>query len=603
MLYSQPLGCAEFHRGIRLPLVRLLHHVYILDAETVAGAQDGAGVVGLVDILNDHREIPGTTRKNGMHALQATGSNQFRKERYLLFAPGGIHCESFTMPPVNWQVRRIRRLTIHAASRTQTDVKQIDEITIDSLDSRGRGRAHVAGNGLPADAAGTDGQPANGSAGRPVAVSWALPGDVVDVRVTRRRGGLIQSSVTAFRSRAVPRRTPACRHFDLCGGCTIQDLAYDRQLEIKEAMVRAAFLENGVALPELTRPILPAPAEFHYRNKLEYSFGAERWLTDEEIASGEEITERRALGFHAPGRFDRVIPITECHLQPEPSNRIRNALDRYARSNDLTYYHAKGHRGLLRLLIVRTSLDGEVMVTVMFGEDDPPAATGVMEFLAETFPEITSLNYTINTSANDSIFAHEIRNDGGSPFITERCHNLSLRIRPKAFYQTNPAQAERLYALVAERLEPRPEDLLLDLFSGIGSIGMYLSARVSRVVGIESVSDAVAAARENAELNGIDNVSFVEGLVEEALPGVIAQYGKPRVMVIDPPRAGIHPSVLPVLRKSGAERIVYVSCNPRTQAHDIGELSDCYKLTDLQPVDMFPQTRHVESVAVLEWRD
>ena len=483
-------------------------------------------------------------------------------------------------------------MTFATLSTTPSDVKEILSLPVTGIDSRGRGRALVRAETEEADA----------PAGRHVAVSWALPGDVVDVRITRRRGGLLQSTVTAVKQTRIPRRAPFCSHFSECGGCTIQDLAYEDQLVLKEQIVLAAFAEQGIELPVKPRPILPAPRETLYRNKLEYSFGAQRWLTDEEIASGSLITDRRALGFHAPGRFDRVIQLTECSLQDEPSNAIRNALDAFARENGLTYYDARAHTGLLRLLIIRTSLTGETMVTVMFGEDDDAYVQKTMEFLQSAFPEIISLNYVVNTSANDSIFAHEVRTFAGTPYIAERCGTLSLRIRPKAFYQTNPEQAERLYELVKERAEIRESDLVFDLFSGIGSIGMYLSPHVRDVVCVESVPDAVASARENVGINGISNLTVIEGLVEQVLGEAIRVHGVPRVMVIDPPRAGMHPSVLPVLKQDGAEKIVYVSCNPATQAKDIRELQETYSIADIQPVDMFPQTRHVESIVVLNRR-
>ncbi|TVR67069.1 MAG: 23S rRNA (uracil(1939)-C(5))-methyltransferase RlmD [Spirochaetaceae bacterium] len=476
--------------------------------------------------------------------------------------------------------------------------KELEAIMITGLDSRGRGRGvHT----LP------DGQE------RPVAVNGALPGDVVDVRVRRRKAGTILGDVLRLIQSERPRVEPFCLHFGECGGCTLQDLAYRDQLSLKEATVRAAFREAG--LPDggdtgagVFRPALPAPRERLYRNKLEYSFGAQRWLTDREVREAEEIADRRGLGFHAPGRFDRVLDLSECHLQPEPSESIRRFLGEFTRERGLSFYDAREHCGVMRLLIVRTSLTGEVMVTVMFGEDDPGAVELVMSALAERFPGITSLNYVVNTGANDSIFPHEVMLYRGEPFITERCGPNRLRIRPKAFYQTNPEQAVRLYeaALTAGLgTEPGagdPTRLAFDLYSGIGSIALLLARRVERVVGIESVPDAVRAARENAELNGIGNADFLEGQVETLLSTLEARYGTPDLVVVDPPRVGVHRAARKALLEIAPPRIVYVSCNARSQATDIQDLADRYEVKLIQPVDMFPQTRHVETVVLLERR-
>lgn len=469
--------------------------------------------------------------------------------------------------------------------------KELAGIRISRVDSRGRGRGTYT---LP------DGQE------RSVAVTGALPGDLVDVRVRRRKAGTILGDILALHESACSRREPRCSHFGSCGGCTLQDISYADQLLLKQATVEAAFREAELdelaeAVPGMA-PILASPREFGYRNKLEFSFGAERWLDEEEILRAGEITDRRGLGFHAPGRFDRVLDLEECHLQPHPSEAIRSFLGDLAREAGYTFYHAREHRGLLRLLIIRTALTGDLMVTIMFGEDEPRQREEILQALGQAFPEITSLNYVINTSLNDSIYPHRVVLWRGEPGITEKCGDLLLGIHPKAFYQTNPEQALRLYQSALALAQLKPQDLLFDLYSGIGSIALSAAPRVGRVVGIESVDDAVQAARENARRNGIGNASFEAGEVEKVLPQVIEREGVPRVVMVDPPRAGMHPAARKALAGLLPETIVYISCNPRTQAADLGAFLRDYGIEHIQPVDMFPQTRHVENIVLLRRR-
>jgi len=426
----------------------------------------------------------------------------------------------------------------------------------------------------------------------------------VRVQVLRRKAGTILGEPLEILETENPRRAPFCRHFGTCGGCTTQDLEYAVQLAVKEQIVAAAFREAELDadLPELAG-IIPAPRERQYRNKLEFSFGAQRWLTDAEILEGIQIDDRRGFGFHAPGRFDRVLHISECHLQPDPSEAIRSFLSALVMERGITFYDAREHQGMLRLLIIRTAITGDVMVTVMFGEDDRSTREELMEILAERFPEITSLNYVVNTTKNDGIYSHEVKLWRGEPFITERCGPVLLRIRPKAFYQTNSEQAVRLYAAALDLAGLDPGSLVFDLYSGIGSIALSLASRVGRVVGIESNGDAVHTARENAELNSIENALFELGEVEAVLPQVIERHGSPDLVIVDPPRAGMHPGARRVLRDLAAPRIIYISCNPRTQASDTRDLIERYRITAVQPVDMFPQTRHVENILLLERRE
>ena len=442
---------------------------------------------------------------------------------------------------------------------------------------------------------------------RPVLVEEGLPGDRVSAVERRKKKGLLHLRVEEFLSYGTPRATPFCKHFDLCGGCTLQHVRYAEQLKLKEEMVHSALSEHlseELVAALKAEPILGCEQDRLYRNKLEFSFSNSRWLTEEEKNEEVPVEDRRALGFHVPGRFDRVLDIKECHLQPDPSNRIRNRLEEFTRQGGYTYYDPREHHGLLRLLLIRTSLQGETLVTVMFGEDDPEARGEILGFLQQEFPEINSLYYVVNTSRNDSLYPHEPVHVSGTPFILERCGSLQFRIYPKSFYQTNPGQAVRLYDVAREYAALSGGETVYDLFSGIGSIGLYLAESASKIVGIESVEDAVAAARENAALNGVENAEFHHGEVEALLDDrFLAEHGSPDCVILDPPRPGVHDRALKVLLQALPERIVYVSCNPETQGRDVALLSDSYEIERMRAVDMFPQTRHVEHVMLLKRRN
>lgn len=466
-------------------------------------------------------------------------------------------------------------------------IREISGLEIRTLDSRGRGvAAHE---------------------GRRIIVSGALPGEIVDVRIRRKKAGDFHAEMSAIISSTKERREPFCNHFGTCGGCTIQDLEYAEQLRLKSDMVDAAFRESNLEWEEPGRglrfPILSAPAERRYRNKLDLSFGARRWLSQDELESNVDIGDRRGFGFHVAGRFDRILDLQECHLQGGLSEDIRRFVANWTRERDLTFYDSHEHHGHLRLLVVRTSLTGETMIIVMFGEDRPTERTVFLEAIREAFPSITSINYVINTTRNDSLFSHDVVTYAGTEVIHERCGPITLRLRPKAFYQTNPEQAVRLYSRAAELADLRPHELVYDLYSGIGSIALFIADRVARVVGVESVGDAVRSARENAEINEIENVVFEEGEVEAVLPETIQRYGKPDLVIVDPPRAGLHPKAIAAIRDASPSRILYVSCNPRTQARDCADLADTYRIDAMQPVDMFPQTRHVENICILRRLD
>ena len=461
-------------------------------------------------------------------------------------------------------------------------------IEITRVDSKGRGRGKtVVGDGTERD----------------VFVAGAYRGDIVDVRVRKRKRGAFIGEVARLQRVGVERREPFCRHFALCGGCTLQDLPYEAQLDLKHQIVEAAFCEASLAdVPKLP-PVVGSSQTREYRNKLEFSCGAARWLSEDEVDNSDQITDRRGMGFHVAGRFDRVLDLSECHLQPYPSDYVRRCIRELAVTHDLSFYDSRAHEGLLRVVMVRTSLLGESMVTVMFGERDEESIALVMGALQEGVPDITSLNYVVNTSKNDSLFPHQVTRWSGRDWITERCGSFTLKIRPKAFYQTNPLQAETLYRTALDLIEIESDELVYDLYCGIGSITLQLARRARMVVGIETVEDAVEAARENAVDNGVQNVAFEVGEVERIFDSVVQRYGRAETVVVDPPRMGLHPTAREALRALAPRQILYISCNPRTQAQDIAALTDLYRVNALQPVDMFPHTRHVENIAVLTLRE
>ena len=462
----------------------------------------------------------------------------------------------------------------------------IPEMTITRVDSRGRGRGRWND--------------------RDVALFGVLAGERVAAQTRGTRRSVVQAEVTRILSSAVPRRTPRCTHFGECGGCTLQQLPYRAQLELKRAMVEAAFADVAPPSPVRWPPIaavVPAVAEFEYRNKLEFSFGAQRWLTAAELASDRQIADRRGFGFHAPGRFDRVLDLSECHLGSAVSEAIRAWVRDYTSARGLTFYDARRHDGFLRQLMVRTNRSGEALVLLVTTSGNSAARDRLLDALAAAHPSIVSLWWAENDAVSDSLYAVRPVRYRGAESIVERCGELELELGPTSFYQTNPAQAETLYTLAIDALQPRPDHTVLDLYCGIGSITLSLARRVARVIGVETVPEAVTAARANAVRAGIDNAEFLVGAVEGRLPELAARYGVPDRVVVDPPRAGLHPKARRALLDLAAARIVYVSCNPRSQAVDLIELAQRYRVVQLQPVDMFPQTRHVECIAVLERND
>lgn len=432
-------------------------------------------------------------------------------------------------------------------------------------------------------------------------VSGGLPGDVADVQLTRRRKSYQEGRVVKIHSYSGKRTDPFCKHFGVCGGCKWQDLKYSEQLFYKQKEVSDTLERVGsLDLPGV-HPIMASPGEKHYRNKLEFTFSNRRWLTEAEVTSGADFGERNGLGFHIPGMFDKVVDLEECHLQPEPSNSIRQAVREYAREEGLSFYDLKNGGGLLRTLIIRNTVAGELMVIVVFFDEDEKPRMALLDHLRSRFPEIASLMYCINRKANDTIGDQEILLHSGRDHIVEKMEELQFRIGPKSFFQTNPMQALELYRKVREYAGLTGSEVVYDLYCGTGTIGLFLARQASKIVGIEYVEDATRDAGLNASLNGIENAGFHAGDIKDLLTEeFIERVGRPDVLVTDPPRAGMHENVVRAILFARPQRIVYVSCNPSTQARDLQMLSEFYRILEVQPVDMFPHTWHVENVVKLE---
>jgi 23S rRNA (uracil1939-C5)-methyltransferase len=434
---------------------------------------------------------------------------------------------------------------------------------------------------------------------RVVFVKDAVPGDVVDLQVFRKKKGFMEARVTNFHAYSEVRTQPFCAHFGICGGCKWQQLPYAEQLKYKNTQVLDALRHIGkIEIPEHL-PIVGADQDRYYRNKLEYTFSNRRWLLQEEADSGLPIEHTNALGFHVPGRFDKVVDIRHCYLQDDPSNEIRNILRDIALYKGASFYDHTNNEGLLRNLIIRTSSLGEVMIILSF-QFDEPVIYEIMEELRERIDRIDSFMYTINPKKNETLYDLEIKTFAGKDHIFERLEDLTFKIGPKSFFQTNTAQALQLYRITRDFAELTGKEILYDLYTGTGTIANFLAAGAKKVIGIESVPEAIEDARMNSEINGIANTLFFAGDMRDTFnEDFIKAHGRPDVLITDPPRAGMHPKVVDQIIKLAPGRIVYVSCNPATQARDLQLLSDTYSLVKIQPVDMFPHTHHVENVALL----
>jgi len=432
-------------------------------------------------------------------------------------------------------------------------------------------------------------------------VPHTVPGDIVDVQVVRKRKRYMEGFPLRFIQYSPLRIDPFCAHFGECGGCRWQNLPYEEQLKYKQKQVADQFERIGKISTGEVRPIVPSENQIYYRNKLEYTFSDSRWLTREEMQSGRTFEDRKALGFHIPGRFDKVLDIRECHLQPDPSNTIRNFIREYALLHGLDFFNLVNQQGFLRTLMIRNSLQGAFMVVVSFFRDDREAIVQLLEALRMAFPQIASLFYVINPKANDTLTDLEPVLFFGKDHLIEEMEGLKFRIGPKSFYQTNPRQAHNLYTITRDFAGLRGSEVVYDVYTGTGTIALFVARHCARVIGIESVTEAIEDARQNAALNAIGNAFFHAGDCKDILnPLFFAENGSPDVIIVDPPRSGMHADVVTAITESRPQKIVYVSCNPATQARDIQLMSGTFHITKMQPVDMFPHTFHVENVALLE---
>lgn len=438
-------------------------------------------------------------------------------------------------------------------------------------------------------------------------IPFSAPGDIVDIQVYKKRKSYLEARITKFHNRSKQRTEPSCSHFGLCGGCKWQHVSYDNQLINKQKQVKDNFERIAKVEVKEFLPIIGAENQYYYRNKLEYTFSDRRWLTDLDVSKKEGgPKDTNGLGFHIPGKFDKILDIEHCYLQKDPSNNIRLAIKEYALKNGLDFFNVRNHEGFLRNLIIRTSSTGDLMVILVFRYDDLDIAD-LLKFIADRFPEITSLMYVINEKLNDTIWDLEIKLFKGNPYLHEEMKpaidgmdNIRFKIGPVSFYQTNPEQAFKLYKTAFDFAEFTGDELVYDLYTGTGTIAAFISGSVKKVVGIESVKEAVDGAKKNVVLNGIDNVEFFVGDILKILTTeFISANDKPDIIITDPPRAGMHAKVVQQILNTAPEKIVYISCNPATQARDIALLSEKYDVIKSQPVDMFPQTHHVENVALL----
>ncbi len=460
----------------------------------------------------------------------------------------------------------------------------LENVKIEAVAAEGKSLAHVDGT--------------------VVFVEFAVPGDIVNVKVTKKKKNYMEGFILEIVKPSEDRLQPFCEHFGICGGCRWQPLPYNMQLKAKQQQVWDQLVRIGhLEIPDIS-PILPSDKTKYYRNKLEFTFSNKRWIYNNEDPDSLTDEERLGLGFHVGKFFDKVLDIKHCSLQPEPSNEIRLFIREYAVTHNLEFYNIRENTGFLRNIIVRNNQVGDVMLTVCFAYDDQDKIVPMLDAIAVEFPQIKSLHYVINEKLNDSISDLDCILYKGEDAIWETMGKLKFKIGPKSFYQTNSEQAYKLYSVAKEFAALTGNEVVYDLYTGTGTIAQFISDKASKVIGIEYVKEAIEDARINAEANGITNCTFFDGDMKDILTAdFIKEHGKPEVMIIDPPRAGMHPDVVKVIMEAAPERIVYVSCNPASQARDLAMMSPMYEITAVQPVDMFPHTMHVENVCALKLKD
>ena len=434
-------------------------------------------------------------------------------------------------------------------------------------------------------------------------VDKAVPGDIADIRVYRSKKNFGEGKITELKTPSEYRTQAFCEHFGTCGGCKWQHMTYDAQLKFKQKSVSDALSRLAKINVDGIMPIVPSPADRYYRNKLEYTFSNKRWLYDGENKEDGTLN-MNALGFHIPGRFDKILDVNHCYLQAEPSNNLRNEIRDFTLQNGYTYYDLRNHEGMLRNLVVRTSSTGENMVIVVFAYAEQSEIDKLMSHIDAKFPQITSLLYIVNQKKNDTIFDQDVVAFRGPEYIHEEMNGIKFRIGPKSFYQTNSIQALRLYEITRDFAGFTGDELVYDLYTGAGTIANFVAGHVREVVGVEYVPTAIEDAKVNSAINNITNTKFYAGDMKDVLVAdFVAEHGKPDVIITDPPRAGMHPDVVARLMEIEAPKIVYVSCNAATQARDLLVLKEKYDTVKIQPVDMFPHTQHVENVVLLVLRD
>ncbi len=436
--------------------------------------------------------------------------------------------------------------------------------------------------------------------GQVIFIEQTAPGDVVDIRIIRKKKNYLEARPVYYHSFSSKRQTPFCVHYGTCGGCKWQHIQYPDQLEFKQQQILDQLERIGHQKEIKYEPIFGASHHVAYRNKLEFTFTDQRWLTHDEINSGATF-ERNGLGFHKPGQFDKVLDIEKCYLQPDMSNKIRLKVKEIALQENIPFYNIRERKGFLRNLIIRNSNSGEWMVILQVGYENGEWIEKILNELMNTFPEITSLHYLINSKGNESYNDLEAVHFAGSKYMIQKMEDLEFRISPKSFFQTNSDQAYELYKFVREFAELEKTDIVYDLYTGTGTIANFIARQVKKVVGLEYVPEAIEDAKINSEINQITNTTFLEGDIAKIFSeAFLDEHGNPDVIITDPPRAGMHKDVIAAILKTSARRIVYVSCNPATQARDIDLLNDRYRLVKSQAIDMFPHTHHIENIVVLD---
>ena len=437
--------------------------------------------------------------------------------------------------------------------------------------------------------------------GRVIFVKGGVPGDICDITVFKRRKKFWEAKIEKIIKKSRYRIKPKCTHFGTCGGCKWQNMNYEAQLEFKQNQVLDNFSKIGGVTIEKFNDILGSDKIYNYRNKMEFTFSNKRWLKEDEIKNDENIIDKNALGFHVPGMFDKVIDLKKCFLQENPSNKIRNSVKEFALENNLSFFDIRNQKGLLRNLMIRNTNIGELMVLVQFYYEDKKKIDLLMNFIKESFKEITSLLYTVNEKANNTIYDQKIICFYGRKYITEKIGDLSFKIGPKSFFQTNSDQAEVLYKSAKKLADITKNDTVYDLYTGTGTIAQFIASNAKKVIGIDSVPEAIEAANLSAIDNNISNCMFFAGDMKNMFSdNFIQKNGKPDIIITDPPRDGMHKKVIEQLLKIMCRRIVYISCNPATQARDIALLKEKYEISNMQTVDMFPHTHHVENILVLD---